>query len=190
MDDSTAVESIDLPINNGVVSPELVPKNIFIFTSSGKPIFCKVGNEEDLVTTFGFLQAVVSIVLASGDVMKSIIAGDRRIVFLLRNSIYFVIVSSTAEPECILLKHLEYLYQQILFILTAKVHTILDNNPATDLRSILGSDSDRILRAGCEGDLVPIPIAFHSIPSLAMEKYIREDIYNNLKFSVDNSGAA
>ena len=84
-----------LPGNESIIedeelSPEFTTKNIFIFTSSGKPIFSKVGNEDDLVTTFGFLQAVISIILATGDVMKCIIAGNRKIVFLLRAFIVLI----------------------------------------------------------------------------------------------------
>jgi len=146
--------------------------------------------EEDMVTTFGFLQAVISIVLASGDVMKCILAGNRKIVFLLKQSIYFVSISSTNEPECILLKQLDFLYQKILFILTIKVHSILENNPATDLRTLLGSDSDRILRTACAGDAVPLPVAFHSLPTLVIEKSLREDVFGHLKVAVESSKAA
>jgi hypothetical protein len=178
------------PPEDDETSPEFTTKNIFIFTSSGKPIFSKVGNEDDLVTTFGFLQAVISIVLASGDVVKCIIAGNRKIVFLLRPSLYFVVVSSTNESECMLLKQLDFLYQKILFILTAKVHTILENNPSIDLRSLLGSDSDRILRTACAGALVPVPVAFHALPSLYVEKSLREDVFGQLKIAVESSKAA
>ena len=39
-----------------------VRKHIFILSSSGKPIFTRYGDEQEMVTTFGLLQAVVSIV--------------------------------------------------------------------------------------------------------------------------------
>jgi hypothetical protein len=39
-----------------------VRKHIFVLSSSGKPIFSKYGDEQEMVTTFGLLQAVVSIV--------------------------------------------------------------------------------------------------------------------------------
>ena len=177
-------------IEDEELSPEFTTKNIFIFTSSGKPIFSKVGNEDDLVTTFGFLQAVISIILATGDVMKCIIAGNRKIVFLLKQSLYFVVISSTNEPESILLKQLEFLYQKLLFILTAKVHTMLENNASIDLRSLLGSDSDRIFRTACAGSLVPVPVALHALPSLCVEKSLREDVFGQLKIAVESSKAA
>ena len=42
-----------------------VKKHIFILSSSGKPIFSRYGDEQEMVTTFGLLQAVVSIVQVS-----------------------------------------------------------------------------------------------------------------------------
>lgn len=178
---------------NNVISPEILnslPKNIFIFTSSGKPIYAKSGDEDDLITTFGLLQAVISIVLNSGDVMKTITAGDRTITFLLRHSLYFVIVSSTQENGSILLKQLDVLYQQILFILTRKVHTVLENNAATDLRSLLGSDANRIMTSCCPEDLTPISIALDTVPMVYAEKGMREDVHAVLKHCVEKSKAA
>ena len=49
---------------------ELRRKHVFILSSSGKPIYCNSGDEQELVTIFGLLQAVVSIVNDSGDSLK------------------------------------------------------------------------------------------------------------------------
>ena len=54
-------------------------KHVFILSSSGKPIFSRYGDEQELSTTFGLLQAVVSIVQAQGDSIKCIQAGKRRL---------------------------------------------------------------------------------------------------------------
>jgi len=51
---------------------ELLPKHIFILSSSGKPIFSRNGDEQEIVTTFGLLQAVFSLVQHAGETMKSI----------------------------------------------------------------------------------------------------------------------
>lgn len=165
-------------------------KEIFIFTSSGKPVFSRCGNEDDLVTTFGFLQAVISITLASGDVIKCIRSDNRTIVFFLKNSLYFVIVSSTNEPESILLNQLNFLYNQILFFMTAKIHSVLENNPGADIQQLLGSDANRIIREGCKHKLVLHSIAFQAVSSISCEKSLREDINMFMKNCVDNSGAA
>jgi hypothetical protein len=82
------------------------------------------GDEQELVTVFGLLQAVASIVEDSGDNLRCIRAGKTRILYMIRHSLYFVAVSSK-ESEAALLVQLQFLYSQILFILTAKViHSI------------------------------------------------------------------
>lgn len=117
-------------------------KHIFVFSAAGKPIFsrqgelnhCRMwrsatvncislhsGDEQDLVTIFGLLQAVPSIVNDSGDHLRLIKAGPTRILYMFQKSLYFAAVSSSTESEAALLAQLYFLYNQILFILTAKV---------------------------------------------------------------------
>ena len=116
-------------------------KHIFIFSAAGKPIFSRLvisainlclfqsifcsydrqGDEQDLVTVFGLLQAVASIVHDSGDILRCINAGPTKILYLFRRSLYFVAVSSNMESEAALYAQLDFLYNQILFILTGKV---------------------------------------------------------------------
>ena len=45
-------------------------KHIFIFSRSGKPIYSRYGSEEQLVTKFGVMLALVSILEDSDDVLK------------------------------------------------------------------------------------------------------------------------
>ena len=78
---------------------EYLPKHIFILSSSGKPIFSKHGDEQEFVTTFGLLQAIFSLVQDAGDSLKCLKAGNRKIVYFIRNSLYFVSISSTGEPD-------------------------------------------------------------------------------------------
>lgn len=59
-------------------------KHIFVLSAAGKPIFTKHGDEQELVTIFGLIQAVVSIVEDSGDQVQCIKAAGRRIVYLLK----------------------------------------------------------------------------------------------------------
>ena len=74
-----------------------------------------------MVTIFGLLQAVPSIVNDSGDQIRCLKAGPTKIVYLFQKSLYFVAISSVGESEAALLSQLYFLYNQILFILTAKV---------------------------------------------------------------------
>lgn len=166
-----------------------VNKHVFILSSSGKPIFSRYGDEQEMVTTFGLLQAVVSIVQDTGDAIRCIKAGKRRIVYLVRNSLYFVCISSTGEPEAILSKQLEFFYHQILLVLSSKVHDILVSNSSKDLRDLLGWDTTRLMHAACTQDLTPVSIAFECVKVLPMPRAFRDDLVNLLQQCVDRSGA-
>ena len=165
-------------------------KHLFVLSSSGKPIFSRVGDEQALVATFGLLQAVISIVQDQGDSLKVIKAGSRRIVYFIRQSLYFISVSSTGEPEVILSKQLEFLYNQVLFTLTNKVHTVLTQNSSKDLRDLLGYDTTRIMHAACSTDLTPTCIAFESTRGYVMDSSLRTEIVSILRNCVETSGAA
>ena len=45
-------------------------KHVFVFSRSGKPIYSRYGSEEQLVTKFGVMQALVSILEDTDDVLK------------------------------------------------------------------------------------------------------------------------
>eukprot|EP01038_Epipyxis_sp_PR26KG_P016072 gene16072-21827_t len=173
-----------------IIGWEYLPKHFFILSASGKPIFSNYGDEQDMVTTFGLLQAVVSIVEDSGDELKCISVGKRKIVYLLKQSIYFICMYSSDEPEAVIAKQLQFLYHQILLVLTGKVHDIFRNNPSADVRQLLGADTTRLMKTTCQSHVTPPFISFHAIRSFTCYKELREDIKNNLRSCVENSGAA
>ena len=49
----------------------------------------------------------------SGDSMRCIRAGRRKIVYTVKNELYFVAIASTGEPEAILGKQLEFMYDLV-----------------------------------------------------------------------------
>lgn len=165
-------------------------KHIFILSAAGKPIFSRHGDEQELVTIFGLIQAVVSIVEDSSDEIQCIKAGNRRIVYLLKGSLYFVIVSSTGEPEVVLRQQLNFIHNQILFILTSQVQDILLTNPSRDIRELMGSDTNRLIQATCENDITQPPIVFESIRGFAMDITLRHQVLSHLKDALHGSNAA
>ena len=165
-------------------------KHVFVLSSSGKPIFTREGDEQEMVTTFGLLQAIASIVQDSGDEISSIQAGNRRMVYFMRGSLYFVSICSTGEPEAVLYKQLEFMHNQILFILTSKVHDVLRMNPAKDIRELLGYDSMKLMHETCKHDVTPACIAFTAVNGFVCAPDLRNDITSHLKSCVSNSGAA
>jgi hypothetical protein len=164
-------------------------KHIFILSSSGKPIFSKHGNEQNLVTTYGLLQAVVSIVENAGDRISCIKAGDRRIVYFFRNHLYFISISSTDEPEAVLSSQLEFMYGQILFVLTTKVHDVLALNSAKDIRDLLGYDTTKLMYQSCSADITPFSIAFNAVNGFLCAKDLRNELTTHLKNCISSSGA-
>ena len=123
---------------------KMISKHILILSSSGKPIFLKYGDEQMMANTFGSIQAVISVVsdtissAASSYQRKQLTekesdllcikAGNRKIVYFIRDNLYFIIISSLNEPELILNMQLQFMYSLILMILTFKVHDLLNYN--------------------------------------------------------------
>lgn len=167
-------------------------KSVFIMTSSGKPIYSNLSTEENMINKFSFLQAVISIVQSSNSEIRTLVAGQNKIVFLFRSSLYFICVSQIQEPEYVLVHLLDFLYQNILLILTSKVHDLIANNPAIDLTTLMGTDAHRLLSAAvndCEN--TPLAVTFNALPGvLIADKSLKEDIASNLRHSVDTCGAA
>jgi vacuolar fusion protein MON1 len=166
-------------------------KKVFILTSSGKPIFSNVTDEDFSVAIFSFVQAVVSVVTSSNDQLKVLKSGTTKIMLMVKKQLYFLIVSDLEESESALQRQLDFLYQYILFILTAKVHDLLENNASLDVRNLLGSDSDKILLGtGCDREITPTFLAFHALRQQLLDKVLKEEIHSAVRECVDKCGAA
>jgi vacuolar fusion protein MON1 len=187
-DESVGI-TLDLESEEATKDWELDLKHIFILSSSGKPIFSKHGDEQALSTTFGLIQAIVSIVENAGDTISCIIAGDRRIVYFLRNYLYFVSISSTDEPEAVLSAQLEFMHDQIIFVLTSKVHEVLRLNPSKDIRDLLGYDTTKQMHLSCCEDITPLHIAFTSVHAFVCAEDLRHTVRRSLKKCIESSGS-
>lgn len=149
-------------------------KHFFVLSHAGKPIYSRLGDEQQLGPVMGMVQAVVSLSQSLGNprrngdkggketiksssrysngneencCLRSIrtVGGCRQFVFLLRQELIFMVVSNTREPEPFLRLQLEYLYHQIVFLLTSpRITHCFAVNPAYDLRELLGG-THRIL---------------------------------------------
>lgn len=169
---------------------ELQRKHIFILSSSGKPIFTRHGDEQELVTIFGLLQAVVSIANDSGDNIHCIRSNKRKIIYFIRKSLYFVSISSTGESEAILKQQLEFMYFIILLILTSKVHSVLEGNSSKDIRDLLGPETTSLLQASCSTDICSPHIAFQCVQPFVIPSDLRTKLNDSLKNCVETSGSA
>ena len=98
------------------------PREYFILTDAGKPVFIRFQSQsmslllarliialsrpggtdqDDMASTVGVMQALISVFLDDGDKLRCINAGRTRITFLLRSPLYYVCASSWGEPESV-----------------------------------------------------------------------------------------
>ncbi|ESK95723.1 vacuolar fusion protein mon1 [Moniliophthora roreri MCA 2997] len=117
------------------------PREYSVLTDAGKPVYSsRSGSEDtdDLTSTIGIMQALISVFIDNGDKLRCINAGKTRIVFLQRSPLYYVGVSSWGGPESVTRTHLEYLHLQILSIVTAaQLRRIFERRTNFDLRRML-----------------------------------------------------
>ncbi|XP_022084897.1 protein SAND-like isoform X2 [Acanthaster planci] len=113
-------------------------KHVFILSEAGKPIYSRYGNEDKLVSLMGVMQALVSFVQDGKNVLRSIVAGGRMFVFLVRQPLILVAVSRTYESQQQLLMQLTYVYNQVLSVLTySQLSRVLETRKNYDLRRLL-----------------------------------------------------
>ncbi|CAG8553382.1 9388_t:CDS:10, partial [Ambispora gerdemannii] len=114
-------------------------KHFFILSSAGKPIYTRYGDESRISSYMGVIQAIVSFFADADDSLRCINAGQHKFVFLLKEPLYLVAVSRTNESESQLRDQLNYMYNQILSVLTSvQLTKIFEQRINFDLRRLLG----------------------------------------------------
>jgi len=122
-------------------------KHIFVLSEAGKPIYCRHGSEDQLVSLYGVMQALISVVsvTAGGDTIRSIRTGNTNIVFVVKSPLYLVGVTRSAHSCMQLTVQLTYIYNQILSVLTsAQLNKIFEQRRNYDLRRML-TGNERLL---------------------------------------------
>ncbi|XP_014218485.1 vacuolar fusion protein MON1 homolog A [Copidosoma floridanum] len=120
-------------------------KHVFVLSQAGKPIYSRYSSEDKLVTVMGVMQALVSFVQDSNDMIKSIHAGDANFVFIARGPLILVCVSKTLESVPQLVLQLSYVYNQILSVLTqSQLVRVYEQRRNFDLRRLL-TGSERLI---------------------------------------------
>eukprot|EP00033_Pygsuia_biforma_P003953 GCRY01004330.1.p1 GENE.GCRY01004330.1~~GCRY01004330.1.p1 ORF type:complete len:557 (+),score=81.11 GCRY01004330.1:222-1892(+) len=125
-------------------------KHIFILSRAGKPIYSRYGDEQKLASFMAVISAVFLFLDDEGDRIDAIKAGEHQFVFLQRESLFLVCVTRTGEPKELLLEQLDYLYSQIVALLTNAIEKIFSRKATYDLRNLLGGAEkflDRLLPA-------------------------------------------
>ncbi|KAM8867513.1 vacuolar fusion protein MON1 homolog A [Synchiropus picturatus] len=113
-------------------------KHMFVLSEAGKPIYSRYGTEEALSSTMGVMMALVSFVEAEKNIIRSIHADGCKVVFLTRSPLVLVGVSHTCQSEKELLRELQYIYYQIVSLLTlTQLNHIFQHKQNYDLRRLL-----------------------------------------------------
>lgn len=114
-------------------------------SSAGKPIFSRYGDEEKLNPIFGVMCSLVSFVHDQDDQIRTLYAGKHKIVFLIKGPVYLVMASRTGEPAAHLARQLQFLYTQLVSILTRKgLEQVFKRRLGFDLRNLLGSSGEQV----------------------------------------------
>ncbi|XP_044162034.1 vacuolar fusion protein MON1 homolog B isoform X3 [Bufo gargarizans] len=120
-------------------------KHVFVLSEAGKPIYSRYGNEEALSSTMGVMMALVSFVQSGNNSIRSIHSDKQKVVFLQEGPLVLVSVSRAPQSEEQLRKELQYVYYQIISMLTqASVARIFERKKNYDLRRLLAG-SEKIL---------------------------------------------
>ncbi|KZS93425.1 DUF254-domain-containing protein [Sistotremastrum niveocremeum HHB9708] len=170
--------SYDLP--NISSDPVYVPRQYFVLTDAGKPVFVSRSDKsendassDDMTSGIGVMQALISVFADNGDKLRSIISGTTRMTFVLRSPLYYVYSASSLEPECVARSHLEYLHLQILSIVTAaQIKKIFQRRSNFDLSRLMSGSTSMLtgMVTRLQDDLGTF---FSSLSALRMDSSLR-----------------
>ena len=100
--------------------------------------YLRYGTEDKLVTLMGVMQALISVVQDNKDLLRCIVAAQHKFVFLVREQLLLVGVVSSTESLAQVLLQLNYLYNQVLSVLTySQLARIFKQRRNYDLRRLL-----------------------------------------------------
>ncbi|XP_028302712.1 vacuolar fusion protein MON1 homolog A isoform X2 [Gouania willdenowi] len=113
-------------------------KHVFVLSEAGKPIYTRYGTEEALSSTMGVMMALVSFVEAEKNIIRSIHTDGCKVVFLTRSPLVLVGMSQCCRSDKELLRELNYIYYQIVSLLTlTQLNHIFQHKQNYDLRRLL-----------------------------------------------------
>lgn len=112
-------------------------KHMLCVTWAGRPVFSRYGDTTKLNAYMGVLSAIISNYHRMDDKVRCIVAGKWKFVFVEKGPLYFFAISSTDESVKQLRQQLDYVYSQILSVLTMKIHTMIESHGKYDVRGLL-----------------------------------------------------
>lgn len=173
-------------------------KLFFVFTSAGKPVWTRYGEENDLATFIGSLAAILynfqNYYNGAADALRFMRTSDMTVVFLCKEALFYVVICRVSKTKVRATKEtLESLYQQlenlhikVISTLTNNITTTLLNRPNYDARNLMGgthSALDTLIRTSAmnsyflEGFMpIRLPYEIRNEVYQAFKNHLHEDI--------------
>ncbi|BGP11298.1 Vacuolar fusion protein mon1 [Rhodotorula toruloides] len=153
-----------------------MPRRYFVLSTAGKLVYTSDDDEEAATGLVGVMQAIISIFADEGDKIRYVDVGQTKISFLLKPPLYLVVVSSHGEPENILRMHLDYLYLQVLSVVTlAQLQAIFAKRTNFDLRRMM-EGTEPFFDSLVSTLQVSLPMLLSSIEVYRLPTPTREDL--------------
>lgn len=167
-------------------------KHVFILSWSGRPIFSRYGDEAELSGFMGVVSALISNFQnlpgdEEPDQIRTVAAGKHKFVFLIRGPVYIVGVSEhPQESQKHIAAQLEYVYLQIVCVLTAGFAKVLECRPTFDLRKLMAG-TENLLHSLMNDFSVNPAYLLDSVSCLRMPFQIRTLIGSLLKSAINET---
>ena len=122
-------------------------RNFLIMTDGGKPVYSRYGDAIENNSIFATISAMITkftIFNNTNDYKEelNVISNNKnKIVFLQKGKLIFIVISKKNDSISLLKSQLEYLYIQLMSILTIKFYGKLEDNPSKCLTAMTGTEN-------------------------------------------------
>ncbi|GAA5970190.1 hypothetical protein JCM21900_005873 [Sporobolomyces salmonicolor] len=151
-------------------------RRYFILSTAGKLVYTSDDDDEAATGLVGVMQAIVSIFADEGDKIRYVDVGSMRISLLLKAPLYLVVASNWGEPESVLRTHLDYLYFQVLSVVTlVQLQSIFSRRSNFDLRRMM-EGTEPFFHSLVDSLQTSIPILTSAIEVYRLDPHLRSEI--------------
>ena len=122
-------------------------RHFLIMSDGGKPVYSRYGDPIENNSIFATLSAMITkfTIFNTDNSFKeniNIISNNKnKIVFLKKGHLIFIALSKKDDCTSLLYSQLEYLYNQLMSILTISFYSKLEDNPSNCLRTMSGTEN-------------------------------------------------
>ena len=122
-------------------------RHYLIMSDGGKPVYSRYGDPIENNSIFATLSAMITkyTIFNSNDsekeVLNVITNNKNKIVFLKKGQLIFIALSKKNDCTSLLFSQLEYLYNQLMSILTISFYSKLEDNPSKCLSTMSGTEN-------------------------------------------------